>query len=98
MFYKIARNVGNHHEGLKWMPEENLIILSDENNELSIEMYEFQQNYRYLVYLCDYGTRGILAAFCEHERGSISKWLLKEYMKTFPENFPPGEEATVIFD
>lgn len=92
-FYKIARNVASHHQGFKWEPATNEVILTDSNDNLRIPVVEFQQRYRHLVYLCDLGQRGILAAFCEREQGPIANGLVKEYIKTFPDDFPQGEEG-----
>jgi len=96
-FYKVARNVGSHHQGLEWKPENNMVILIDKNTTLSMPLHEFQQKHRHMVYVCELGLRGILTAFCERERGSISNWLVKEYVKTFPEDFPEGEPGAVKF-
>lgn len=97
-FYVVARNCGSHHKGLEWDPDNNDVILRDTQTEMSVHIDEFMQRYRYLVvYLCDYGLRGILAAFAERERGSLSNMLVREYTKTFPEDFPEGEPARVRF-
>jgi hypothetical protein len=97
-FYSVARNVGSHHEGLKWNPGSNEVILPDKRKvPLTMPVYEFQQKFRHLVYLCELGFRGMLSAFCERERGSRSKELVQKYVETFPEDFPPGEEGTVMF-
>lgn len=96
-FYKIARNVGSHHRGLRWEPDSNEVILAGENTELRMSVHEFQQKYRHLIYLCELGLRGILSAFCEREQGAVSNWLVKEYVKTFPEDFPEGEQGVVKF-
>ena len=96
-FYKIARNVGSHHRGLRWEPDSNEVILTDEKTELRMSVHEFQQKYRYLSNLCELGLRGILSAFCEREQGAVSNWLVKEYAKTFPEDFPQGEQGVVRF-
>jgi len=96
-FYKVARDVGSHHRGLKWKPETDEVILPDNKTVLTIPLREFQQKFRHIVYVCEIGLRGILSAFCERERGSVSNWLVKEYLKTFPEDFPEGEPGTVAF-
>lgn len=96
-FYKVARNAGSHHRGLEWEPENDQVILADDSTVLVVSLHEFQQKYRYIIYVCELGLRGILAAFCERERGCVSNWLVKEYMKTFPENFPEGEPGIVRF-
>jgi len=84
-FYKTVRNVGNHHEGFSWHPATNEVWLADSRRPLmKAPLYDFQQRYRYLaVYLCDYGVRGVLAAYCEREQGPISDMLLREYDKIF---------------
>jgi hypothetical protein len=94
-FYKVARNVASHHKGLKWEPKTDQVILKDRNTTLTVRVKEFQQRYRYLVYLCDYGLRAILSAFCEREKGTVSDNLLDEYNKTFPKDFSSCEEARV---
>jgi hypothetical protein len=95
-FYTVARNCASHHQGLTWKPESDQIILRDKRKVISVHVDQFMQRYRYLVvYLCDYGLRGILSAFCERERGPVTKMLVIEYSKTFPENFPAGEQVQV---
>lgn len=96
-FYKVARNVGSHHQGLVWKPENNEVTLSDESTVLTMPLHEFQKKYRHIIYLCELGLRGILYAFCERERGGVSNWLVREYAKTFPEDFPEGEPGIVRF-
>lgn len=96
-FYKVARNVGSHHKGLKWYPENDEIILEDENIVIPVQLHVFQQKYRHLVYLCELGLRGILSAFCEIEQSNVSNTLVKEYIKSFPEDFPEGEPGVVRF-
>lgn len=96
-FYKVARNVGSHHRGLEWKPESDEVILADDSTVLPMPLYEFQQKYRHIIYVCELGLRGILSAFCERERGDVSNWLVKEYVKTFPEDFPEGEPGTMRF-
>ena len=96
-FYKVARNVGSHHRGLDWKPESDEVTLTDDSTVLTMPLYEFQQKYRHIIYVCELGLRGILSAFCERERGDASNWLVKEYGKTFPEDFPEGEPGTVRF-
>jgi hypothetical protein len=41
-------------------------------------------------------NRGILPAFCRRERGRVSNLLVHEYVKTFPHDFPEGEQGTVM--
>ena len=96
-FYRIARNVASHHEWLKWEPRANQLILKDRTTTLKVHIREFQQRNRYLVYLCDYGLRGIFSALCERERGAASDRLLDEYNKTFPKDFPAGEQARIRY-
>ncbi len=96
-FYKIARNVGNHHQGFKWNPSENSVILEDTNEMIEVNVTEFGQKLRYLIYLCELGFRGILASFCEREQGEISKKLVLEYSRIFPSNWNGGEEGVVEF-
>jgi hypothetical protein len=96
-FYKVVRNVGSHHKGLEWKPKSDEVILADDNTVLTMPFQEFQQKYRHIIYVCELGLRGILAAFCEREQGDVSNWLVKEYVKTFPEDFPEGEPGMVRF-
>jgi hypothetical protein len=97
-FYTVARNCASHHQGLTWKPESDEVVLRDRHNVVSVHVDQLMQRHRYLVvYLCDYGLRGILSAFCERERGPVAKMLVLEYCKTFPENFPAGEQARVRF-
>jgi len=96
-FYRVARNVASHHKGLKWEPKTDQVILEDRGTTLPVHMREFQQRHRYLVYLCDYGLRAILSAFCDRDTGVASDDLLDEYSKTFPEAFPANEKARVRY-
>ena len=96
-FYRVVRNVASHHRGLRWEPKTDQVVLEDRSTTLTVYIREFQQRYRYLVYLCDYGLRAILSGFCARERGAASDDLLDEYNKTFPKNFPSGEEASVRY-
>ena len=95
-FYKVARNVASHHTKLRFIPESDQIILPEESRELTIGMTAFQQKYRYLIYFCEFGLRGILGTFCEREKGTISNKLVRDYDKTFPDGFPQQDEAKVI--
>lgn len=98
-FYRVARNVGSHHQGLKWEPDKNEIILQDQDpksSPLVVPLLEFQQRYRYLVYLSECGVRGIVCGFCECEHGETSNWLVTEYVKTFPEDFPVDDPEGVV--
>jgi hypothetical protein len=93
-FYRIARNAISHPEGMKWDPSNNRVTLFHRGGALPVDLYEFQQKYRYLaVYLCDHGVKGILSAFCEREQGPISDYLGKEYEKSFPEGFPQANRG-----
>jgi len=97
-FYKIARNVGNHHEGFEWIPERNIVELEDNNDRIEITSSEFIQKMRYLtIYVCDLGLRGILSGFSKREHGEISNKLVKEYIKIFPDNWDKGEIGKVQF-
>jgi len=96
-FYKTARNVGSHHQGLVWEPSSDEVVLQDDQTTVRMHVHKFQQRYRYIVYICEFGMRGILAAFCEREKGAVSNTLVQEYIKIFPEGFPEGEEGTVRF-
>ncbi len=91
-FYKVARNVGSHHEGFEWKASTNEVILTDRNDQVEMHAHDFQKKYRYLsMYVCDFGMRGLLAAFCQREKGAVSNSLVREYVKIFPEDFPGGE-------
>jgi hypothetical protein len=95
-FYRIARNVASHHKGLRWLPEEDLVILEDRNKPpLRVPVHQFQQRYRYLQYFCDYGVRGILASFCGKERGELSLKVCQDYETTFPSEIPNLAPRTV---
>jgi hypothetical protein len=96
-FYKVARNVASHPQALEWYPDTNTVVLTDDSDTVSMHVHEFQQRDRYITYLCELGARGILSAFCERERGSLANSLVKQYVKTFPDDFPEGELGTVSF-
>lgn len=96
-FYKVARNVGSHHQGFKWDPSSNLVILEDSNEKIEVNVTEYVQKFRYLIYLCELGTRGILASFCEREQGDFSRVLVTEYIKIFPSGWTGGEKGIVEF-
>lgn len=90
-YYKTARNVANHHEGFSWHPEVNEVWLQDRTHLDRVPLHDFQKRYRYLAsYLCDYGVRGVLAAYTQYEHGPVAKELLVEYNKVFPEDFGVG--------
>ena len=95
-FYKITRNVGNHHQGFRWDSKRSLVILEDRHEEIEINVSEFIQKFRHLVYVCELGVRGILASFCEREHGKMSNQLVFEYIKIFPPDWN-GEEGVVDF-
>jgi hypothetical protein len=96
-FYRVARNVASHHEGFSWLPDSDQIVLEDFDERLSMHVHEFQQRYRYLIYLGEFGLRGILCAFCGRDQGDVSNNLVREYAKTFPDDFPEGTPARVKF-
>lgn len=96
-FYKVARNVASHHGGIKWEPASNEVTLPNRSTVLGVHVYQFQQRYRCLVYLCQLGVRGILSAFCQREQGATSDNLVREYINAFPEDFPASEEGVVRF-
>ncbi len=96
-FYKVARNVGSHHHGLEWVPENNEVVLRDRDTVLKVPVHLFQQKYRHLTYVCDLGLRGILSAFCQREHGGTANQLVRSYARTFPGDFPPGEPGRVRF-
>jgi hypothetical protein len=86
-FYRAARNVAAHHEDLAWDGSHNVVGLKDRTRELQIPVHTFQQYYRHLLYLSEYGMRALLAAFCQVEQGPNAQWVFDEYEKTFPEGF-----------
>ncbi|MCL4265369.1 MAG: hypothetical protein KJ069_19300 [Anaerolineae bacterium] len=94
-FYRVARNVGNHHEGLGWVADKDKIILPDRNNTIRVHVDEFQQRFRFLVHFCDLGLRGILSAYSQREKGAVANELVKEYERTFPTSWVGGEEGEV---
>ncbi len=94
-FYKIARNVGNHHKGFTLEPNTNLITLSDTKDKAKISATLFLQKHRHLTHFCDLGLRGILSAFCKNEQGGISNRLVNEYAKIFPPDWTGGEKGIV---
>ena len=94
---RVARNVASHHIGLRWEPDTDTVVLQDKTITLTVHVRELHQRYRHLVYLCDYGLRAILAAYCEREAGPVSDALLDEYNKTFPEGFASAEEAQIRY-
>lgn len=94
-FYRIARNVASHHKGFSWQPNTNLVVLEDKDEKISMHVHEFQQRYRYLIYLGEFGLRGILCAFCSRDQGRVSNILVQEYAKTFPDEFPEGTPGRV---
>lgn len=96
-FYKIARNVGNHHQGFRWEPSKNMVCLEDLNDSIEVDATEFIQKFRYLIYVCELGVRGILASFCEREQGETSKKMVIEYYKIFPPDWDSGEKGIVEF-
>lgn len=93
-FYRIARNVANHPQDLEWDHENDQVILRDKSTIKSVHVDEFFQRHRYLVYLCEFGMRGILATFCEREHGPISNMVAQEYGKIFTEKYP--QEKVVV--
>jgi hypothetical protein len=82
-FYKTVRNVDSHVSGPKWLPETDQVILPDRNNSINIDITEFSKRYRYLMYFCEVGVRGILATFCSKERGEISNFVKDQYMRVY---------------
>lgn len=85
-FYRVARNVASHHRGLEFDRQRNLIRLVDNRQSLEVPLYEFQQRYRYLNYLVEYGIRGILYHFAMKERGDLALKICRDYERTFPSN------------
>ena len=94
-FYRTSRNVANHHRGLHFNEDTNIIRLEDDRLTLDVPLYEFQQRYRYLAYLVDYGVRGILFHFSRKERGEISFRVCNDYEKTFPRDMRGLSKRTI---
>ncbi len=91
-YYRVARNVGNHFQGLKWDSENNLVILEDQSGTpLTISLHEFQKRYRYFIYFNEFGLRGILSSFSEREKGEISNDLVLKYIESFGQDFPSDD-------
>lgn len=90
-FYKAARNVRGHHRGLKWDKNTDTVYLEDEKETLAVHIHELSRRHRFLDYLCTYGTRAILLAFCERDLGSAAMMIYQGYEKLFPQGFPSGE-------
>ena len=82
-YYKIVRNVDSHYSGPKWLPESNQIYLPDKDNQMTVHIDKFSQLYRYLMYFCEIGCRGILAIFSKIEQGSISNHIKNEYIRMY---------------
>jgi len=96
-FYRVARNAGNHHLGLVWKPDKNEVVLQgSQSHPITVPLLEFQQRYRYFVYMSEFGVRGILSAFCEREQGETANWLVEEYKKIFPEDFPVDDPEGIV--
>lgn len=83
IFYKVIRNVDSHHKGPKWLPKTNQVYLPDRDNPLTVDIIDFSQRYRYLMYFCEMGVRGILAIFCDCERGPIANAVKDRYLKMY---------------
>ena len=82
-FYKIVRNVDSHLSVPKWLPDTNEVFLPDKDDQITVTITEFSKYYRYLMYFCEVGSRGILAVFCDRERGSIANSIKNDYLKIF---------------
>ena len=82
-FYRIVRNVDSHKNGPKWRSEANSVYLPDKKEQITVDITEYSKRYRYLMYFCEVGARGILAAFCDRERGAISNGVMHGYIKIY---------------
>ncbi len=82
-FYKIVRNVDSHVTGLKWIPESDSVYLPDREEQLTVSITDFSKRYRYLMYFCEIGSKGILGIFCDCEKGNISNSVKNRYMKMY---------------
>jgi hypothetical protein len=82
-FYKAVRNVDSHVAGPKWLPESSAVYLRDREEESTVDVTIFSKRYRFLMYFCEIGSRGILGIFCDCEKGSISNSVKDRYMKMY---------------
>jgi hypothetical protein len=82
-FYKVVRNVDSHVTGPKWQSETDVVYLPDREIQPKVNITDFSKRYRYLMYFCEIGARGILAAFCDRDRGAISNNVKSSYLKLF---------------
>ena len=82
-FYRIVRNVDSHKNGPKWLSEANSVYLPDKKEQITVDITEYSKRYRYLMYFCEIGARGILAAFCDREQGAISNGVMHSYIKIY---------------
>lgn len=100
-FYRIVRNTANHPEDYTWHPDDERVSfryqMKGVEHTLIVHSRELMQKYRYLVYVCELGMRGICAAVSAREQGALSNQLVRDYAKTFPADFPSGMEAEIIF-
>ena len=81
--YRAARNVASHQLQPEWRPASNEVFLPDTNNPQLLSLTAFSQLYRFLMYFCEMGTRGILAVFADRERGEKSNRAKHSYMKMY---------------
>lgn len=96
VFYKVARNVENHHNNAEWNVDSNEIILLDNGSPIKVHIHEFQQKYRFLVWLYELGFRGIAYAFCEREKGELANQLVFDYLEHFPDSYSAQEHGRLI--
>ena len=82
-FYKVVRNVDSHVTGPKWLPESDAVYLPDRDAQPIVNITEFSKRYRYLMYFCEIGARGILGIFCDCEKGPISNNVKDRYIKIY---------------
>ena len=85
-FYKLVRNVDSHVHGPKWNPGTNEVYLQDRNEQERFHIDVFSQRYRYLMYFCEIGVRGILGTFCSKEKGEKSNRVTDQYLKIYTDN------------
>lgn len=96
-FYKVARNVENHHTTFRWNSKTNIVELVDNTVNIQVHIHVLQQKYRLLVWLYELGFRGLLYIFCEVKKDETANLLVQEYLDMFPEKFPVNEQGILRF-
>lgn len=80
-FYKVARNVASHVEGIHWDPATNLVALPDDSVTIEVKDNVFIQRYRFFVTICEMGMSAILAAYSEKCKDELSVELARNYIE-----------------